>query len=82
MDKAQDEAIQGLLDALSFYVNAEIYWGKPIPLELNLDRKTLKITRDSIEESPIMKDRGELARDALYNFEGVFNCTYERSTEI
>ncbi len=77
MNEYQEQALNKVLEALSFYANAKIYWGKPISLELKLDMRTLKIAHEANEASEINKDRGELARLALFEFEGVFDCTYD-----
>lgn len=82
MTDEQDKALQEVLTALSWYANSNIYWGKPIPLEMNLDPRTLKVAHEHKEASEIMQDRGELARNALFEFEGVFKCTYVYRTEI
>ena len=71
-----------MLEVLSFYANSKIYWGNPLRLDLNLDLKTLRLCNESKESSEIMKDKGELARDALFEFEGVFKCEYDVQTEI
>lgn len=82
MNEAQDKALNRVLEALSFYANRAVYWGKPIDLEMELDQRTLKIAREHIDESQIMHDSGDLARDALFEFEGVFDVTYEMRSEI
>lgn len=76
MDAQEEKGLNILLEALSFYANAHIYWGEPISLDLKLDRETLKMSKESHEKSQIMIDRGELARQALYAFEGMFSCEY------
>jgi len=82
MDEEQVKVLNKVLEALSFYANSRIYWGNPIPLELNLDRRTLSIKHEAMNASEIMQDRGELAREALFEFEGVFPVQYQRQTEI
>lgn len=82
MNEAQTKAFDKVLEALSFYANSNIYWGNPIDLELKLDVKTLKIANASHQASEIMLDRGELAREALYEFEGEFDVEYQFRTEI
>jgi hypothetical protein len=70
MNEEQSNALDRVLEALSFYANANIY------------RRILSITHKSTEESQIMQDRGELARKALFKFDGIFDVKYERQTEI
>ena len=82
LDENQKKALDGILDALSFYANSKIYWGRPIPLELNLDRRTLKICHEHHKDCEVLKDFGEIAREALKNFEENFECEYEVRTEI
>lgn len=81
MNEEQTKALDNVLLALSFYANRGVYWGDPIPLDLELDARTLKIKNDSMQASQIMQDMGEMARDALFEFEGVFEVEYERRTE-
>ena len=81
MTEEQTKALDEALLALSFYANRAIYWGDPIDLYLNLDERTLKIKHDSIQASQIMQDEGEMARDALLEFERVFEVEYEVQTE-
>ena len=82
MNDAQMKAFDKVLEALSFYANANIYLGNLIPLEENLDRHTLSIKHAADHASQVMLDRGELAREALFEFDGVFDVTYEFRTEI
>jgi hypothetical protein len=82
MNDEQYKALDNVLLALCFYSNANIYWGKPMDLEIKKDLATLKIANESHKSSEIMKDRGKLAREALFEFEGVFDCKYEFRTEI
>lgn len=82
MDEKKEKALDKVLEALSFYANAAIYWGKPIPLDSNLDQRTLHIKHEATQASEIMQDGGEIARQALFEFEGVFDCTYEVRSEF
>jgi len=82
MNAKQSKALNKVLEALSFYANSKIYWPKAIPLELNCDLRTLKIAREHREASEILQDKGELAREALFEFEGEFPVNYTFQTEI
>jgi hypothetical protein len=69
-----------LIEALRFYANRDAYWGEPIPLELNLDQRTLRIKHDSMHASEILRDMGDKARKAIEKFnasKGVENLSYE-----
>ena len=82
MNEKQEKALNRVLEALSFYANSKIYWPNPIPLELECDMKTLKIVNDCWRHCEVIKDDGELAREALFEFEGEFDVEYNFQTEI
>ena len=52
-------------EALQFYADDNNYWGRPISLDLVIDRPTLRIVNEHHKETKVLKDRGNKARAAL-----------------
>lgn len=67
MNEAQSEALDRVLEALCFYANSNIYHVSP---------------KHPTCQCEAIQDQGELARLALYDFEGVFEVRYDVQTEI
>jgi hypothetical protein len=61
----RENKIKPLADALKWYANTDHYWGRPIPLEINLDKRTQQIMNQSHCAMAVYKDNGSRARKAL-----------------
>lgn len=59
------EKIKLLENTLKFYADENNYWGVPIPLNSNLDRRTLSIVAKAHLEREILNDFGQRALNAL-----------------
>lgn len=59
------EKIEILLKALMFYVNPNVYWSEPLPLEANYHRETLRIANMHHDSALIIQDWGQTAARAL-----------------
>lgn len=67
----KDEVLrQRIKRVLEFYADDKNYWGLPIPLDLNLDQRTLKIANHHKNKTKVLQDRGRLAREALHFLSG------------
>lgn len=71
------ERLQSAEETLNFYANQKNYWGKPIPLDLNLDRRTLKIVHEADSHNVIAKDFGQKAQSHLEKWK-LFERTEKR----
>lgn len=66
-----------LIGALAFYADDDNYWGRPLSLDEDYDRRTLKASSEAHKASKIMKDRGKLAKDLLKLIESKASFTKE-----